>query len=101
MPLSVCCPIGDDRITVIIIDAYLEHFLGRCVRMHLHYVEDISDKDFDFGSNASFEGGEKLGRLTRIYADQVYGDLRTIIRIRNLFAHRMDIHELSHPESRS
>ncbi|MDH0125758.1 hypothetical protein N7376_17265 [Brucella intermedia GD04153] len=88
----------NDRIVAILAGAYLEHYLGRCVRMHLHYVKEITDKDFDFGPFSSFDAKAKLGRLTGIYGDKLYSDLKIIISIRNLFAHRLDIESFSHPE---
>lgn len=66
--------------------------------MHLHYVKGITDKDFDFGPFASFEAKAKLGRLTGIYGDKLYQDLKTIIDIRNIFAHRRDVHSFSNPD---
>jgi len=88
----------NDPILAILSGAYLEHYLARCVRMHLHYVKGITDKDFDFGPFASFEAKAKLGRLTGIYGDKLYQDLKTIIDIRNIFAHRRDVHSFSNPD---
>ena len=82
---------SSDHITAILAGSYLEYYLTRTIKMQLHYVEDITEKLFDYGAAASFDTKAKLGRLTGVYGDKLYNDLNNIIKIRNCFAHRMDI----------
>lgn len=93
---------GESRAVAILGGAYVERALRTAITKHLRPIDELeSYNTFEDGGNgplSSFSAKIALGFVLGIYGEQTKGDLETVKKIRNIFAHSMLTLTFSTPE---
>lgn len=92
---------SNDRAVAIVGGSLVENYLALALLTRLRQLDNAEQKEL-FGLESSllatFHAKIQLGYALNLYSGSVLSDLRTVKRIRNMFAHQLEISTFNHPE---
>jgi hypothetical protein len=89
----------NDRVTAIVGAALVEDRLETAIKVLLHEHDKLTPRMFSgTGPLASFATQANLGFLLGIYRENIWANLSRMARIRNVFAHELEVNTFDHDQ---
>lgn len=92
---------ANDRSAAIVGGGLVEHALARAIMARLRELSDDEQRglfETERSLLSTFDAKIQLGYVLNLFSSPTCADLRAVKKVRNLFAHRLEIQRFDHPE---
>jgi hypothetical protein len=89
---------SNDRTCAIVGLAFLENMLVLAIMSRLRFLDSTEQNKLFDGLLSSFSRRVEIARALDLFNDKIGSDLERLNRIRNRFAHYLEVSDFNHPE---